>query len=253
MISREMTADAIGTKLVAGMAPIAATAAERGHWQDRDERGRFRYHPINDADITTMMAAQRAMRSRDLVIDTCPSGTLAAVRAAARRMKRRGGLDLVVLDYLGLMNVPELARVGNRVLEVTRLSADCKALAMSLDVPMLVLSQLNRSREGEADKRPTLASLRDSGSLEQDADCVMFLYREHYYLSREPPKRALKDSQEDFANRLSAWSAAVAEHKGRADVIFAKQRVGGPIGVKTLAYHEDNIWFSDLHDGGDEQ
>ncbi len=244
-ISREMSAVAIGAKLAAGLAAVEASAADRGVVHVRDDDGRFRAAPIGPAEINAMVAAQRAMASRTLIIDECRPATLAAVRARARREIRRGGLDLVIIDYLGLMRVPELARSDNRTLEVSRLSAECKAMAVDLDIPVIVLSQLNRGPEAREDKRPTLADLRDSGALEQDADVVAFLYREHYYLVRRAPVRREGESDEKLDARLNAWRDAMRESHGRAELIFAKQRTG-PVGPRALAFDQTSIWFGNL-------
>jgi replicative DNA helicase len=178
--SMEMSRAAIGGVLAAGLAQLPRDAGDRGRIREPDSSGGFAWRSVTQQEIDRMIAAQRAMVNQRLIIDECRSHTMAAIRAQARRMKRRGGLDLVVIDYLGLMRVPELARIGNRVLEVSHLSAQAKALAIEMDVPVLMLCQLNRGPEGPDDKRPTTADLRDSGSLEQDADLLMFIYREHY-------------------------------------------------------------------------
>lgn len=249
--SLEMDREAIGAVLTAGTAGLPRDATERGVIRGRDERGRWQYTPIDDATIGRMVAAQRAMASRTLIVDECRARTMAALRAAARRMKRSGGLELVVVDYLQLMRVPELARSDNRTLEVTRLSADTKALARDLGVPVLMLSQLNRGTEGREDKRPALSDLRDSGAVEQDADVVAFLYREHYYLSRSgAPAHRPGESEEKFAARCAAWNGAEVAARGRAEVIFAKQR-RGPVGAVRLRYDDTTAWFSDWTGGDD--
>ena len=244
-VSREMDREAIGAMLAAGLAQLPRYAADRGRICGRDDLGRFTWTPIGRLEIDRMMAAQRAMAQRDLVIDECRSGTMSAVRSAARRMKRRGGLDLVMIDYIGLMRVPELGRFDNRTLELTRLSAECKALAIDLNVPVVVLSQLNRDLEKRDDKRPIMSDLRDSGSLEQDADVIAFLYREHYYLTRNVPARKPGESDEKFAARLSEWTTAEIAARERAEVIFAKQR-RGPVGTRVLRYSQATTWFTDM-------
>jgi replicative DNA helicase len=243
--SREMTALAIGAQIVAGLSPVQRDGATRGRVREHDGAGRFTYRPISPPEIDLMTAAQRAMASQHLLIDECRAGTIAAVRARARREKRRRGLDLIVLDYLGLFRVPELARSDNRVLEVSRLSEQIKALARDLGVPVIVLSQLNRGTEGREDKRPTLADLRDSGSLEQDADVVMFLYREHYYLLRKPPARAEARSATEHGEALAKWNDYEARARGRAELMIAKQREGR-IGKIDIAFSDDTTWFTDL-------
>src|SRR5206468_9451299 len=121
--------------------------------------------------------------------DDTPGLTVAALRTRARRLKRRQGLGLIVVDYLQLMRSPAGMRSENRVQEVSEITRGLKAIAKELDVPVLSLSQLSRAVEQRDDKRPQLADLRESGSIEQDADVVMFIFREEYYLSREPTRR----------------------------------------------------------------
>jgi replicative DNA helicase len=244
-VSREMPVLAIGEQLIAGLAPVPRDAATRGKVRGNGEHGLFEYRPITDDEVASMLAAQRDMVDRYLVLDECRAGTLAAVRSRAMRMKRRGGLDLIVADYLGLFDVPELARVGNRVLEVTRLSRDAKALARDLAVPVVMLCQLSRGTEGREDKRPTLADLRDSGSLEQDGDIVAFLYREHYYLTRKPPARAEFRQDADHADAVTRWTADEKRARGRAELLIPKQR-GGRVGKIELAFNDETTWFSDL-------
>jgi replicative DNA helicase len=250
-VTREMPQILIGAKLTAGLAPVPGTAAERGRLLGHGEAGRFKWDPINQQHIDLMIAAQRAMVERHLIIDECRAGTIAAIRSRARRLKRRGGLDLILVDYLGLLRVPELERSDNETLRYSRLSMDSKALAVDLGVPVVMLAQLNRGPEAREDKRPGMADLRQSGNLEQDADIVMFLYREHYYLTRMPPKRRPNESDENFSDRCSSWNEAEGVARGRAEVIIAKQRMGAT-GTKHLAFSDDNVWFSDLAgDGGD--
>ena len=247
-ISREMTREAIGAVLATGLSGLPRDAAERGRIRGRDDAGRFTWAPIGQSEVDRMMAAARAMAARRLTIDECRAGTMAAARSMARRMKRRGGLDLVVLDYIGLMRVPELSKYDNRTLELTRLSGECKALAVDLDIPVLVLSQLSRDLEKRDDKRPGLSDLRDSGSLEQDADIVAFLYREHYYLTRSEPVRKLGETEERFFARVTAWTDAEIAARERADVIIAKQR-RGRVGTVVLRYDQSTTWFCDQETG----
>jgi replicative DNA helicase len=247
-VTIEMTAAALGAQLVAGLAPVQRDGAIRGRVQERDEVGRFTYRPVSDAEVAAMLAAQRAMRERRLMVLDLRVPTMTAIRGMARRLARRGGLDLVVVDYLGLLRVPELAGSDNRVLEISRLSAASKALARDLEVPVVMLSQLSRQVEGRENKRPLLNDLRDSGTVEQDADRVIFLYRDHYYLSREQPKRGERDGEEAWANRLSAHAHALDKAEGRAELIVAKQREGR-VGTVSVAFGHETTWFTDLEEG----
>lgn len=244
-ISYEMSAVALGAQLTAGVANLSRNLTTRGKERYQDDLGRFRWRQGTEGELVTMQAAQRAMVERRLLIlDRLPR-TVPALRAALRRLVRRGGLDLVVIDYLGLMTVPELARAGNRVLEVTRLSGDIKAMAKEFRLPFLVLSQLSREAVKGEVKRPQLEHLRDSGALEQDADGVMFLHRDHYYLSREKLERREKETAEDYANRLTRHGDKMNAAEGRAELFIDKLRKGRT-GTVPLAYGEETTWFSDL-------
>ncbi len=243
--SAEMRREKIGARLLAGTTPIESEAAGRGHRRTRDLTGRFLYEPISQADVVRMHAAAQAMAARRFVIDEVRARTVAAIRTAARRMKRRGGLDLVIVDYLGLLRVPELEHAGNRTLEVTRISNDLQATAKSLGVPLLALAQLNRANMQRDDKRPNLADLRDSGSIEQDADVVMFLHREEYYLENSRPNRKADETDEKFGNRLSGWTEARLASAGVAEVIVAKNREG-PTGTRRISWSAERSWFGDL-------
>lgn len=243
--SLEMTRKALGAQLLAGLAPMARDLAVRGKRLGRDASGRFVWHPAEQVDFDRMHATVRDMYQRRMEIDECPARTMASVRSKARRMKRRGGLDLVVIDHLAMMRVPELQRFDNRVLEVTRLSGDAKALARELDVPVLMLAQLNRGVEGRENKRPTMADLRDSGSIEQDADVAAFLYRDEYYLAQEKLRRAPKESEQAYSERVSAHMTALHDARGRAEIIIAKQREGRT-GTVQLRFDAETTWFRDV-------
>lgn len=244
-ISFEMMAQDLGAQITAGLAHLSRDLTTRGKEREQDELGRFRWRPVTEAEIHAMQAAQRAMAERRLLIlDKLPR-TMPALRAAVRRLVRRGGLDLVVIDYLQLMRVPELSRFDNRVLEVERISGDIKALAKEFGIPVVALSQLSRASEGRDVKRPKLQDLRNSGAIEQDADVVMFLHRDHYYLSREKLERRDRETAEDFANRTSAHGQKIKAAYGRADLYIDKQRKGRT-GTVHVAYGEETTWFSDL-------
>jgi replicative DNA helicase len=142
----------------------------------------------------------------------------------------------------------ELERSGNLYLKTTQLIGGLKQLGMELNVPVLCLSQLNRSLESRDDPRPRMSDLRDSGAIEQDADGIWFLFREHYYLSRAIPKRRDKEKGEDFEARYAAWEQALAASIGRAEVDIAKQRQG-PIGPVRMRFRDELTWFFDDAEG----
>jgi len=157
------------------------------------------------------------MKDSGLFVEDMPSLSVAKVRAIARKMKKRHGLDFIALDYLQIMGSDETTQ--NRTQEVTKFSQGMKAIAKELDVPVLLLSQLSRGVEMRQDKRPVMSDLRDSGAIEQDADCIMFLYRDEYYTKE----------QSDF--------------KGMAELIIAKQR-NGPLGTIPLNWNGPYQTFS---------
>ncbi len=155
-------------------------------------------------------------------IDDTPALSIDQIRSRARRMKRRFGIRLVIVDHLGLIR----AKGENRTAEITRISAGLKALAKELDIPVLALCQLSRGVEQREDKRPTLADLRDSGSIEQDADSVCFLYRAAYYLERARPQPKSTETEGQFRNRLTDWEADLERIRRDASLIVAKNRHG---------------------------
>src|SRR5579872_7135608 len=152
-------------------------------------------------------------------------------------MKRRHGIKLLIVDYLQLVTVDDGRRSDNRVQDVTKITQALKALAKDLELPVIALSQLSREVERRDDKRPQLADLRESGSIEQDADVVMFLYREAYYLARAEPKEGTDEHR--------TWSSRMDEVRNLADLNIAKQR-HGPIGTIKLHFNEDLTKFSNL-------
>jgi replicative DNA helicase len=246
-LSAEMTAVDIGAALTAGLAGLPRDATERGRIRMRDALGRYSWPPIDMAMLGRMADTARAMQPRELLVLDQRGPSIASLRAAARRLKRRGGLDLIVVDYLGLMRVPELERMGNAVATATALSKGLKGLAMELAVPVVALAQLNRAVESREEKRPNLADLRDSGSLEQDADAVMFLFREHYYLRNARITKGEREGEEAYSARLSDLHSRTEASIGRAEVIVAKMR-RGRTGVANLKFDDDSAWFSDVEE-----
>lgn len=249
MVTMEMSSTDLGAQLAAGLGPVSRDVATRGKERYQDELGRFRWRPMEAREFDTMMAAQRAMAERRLMLLDLRVRTMSALRSAVRRLRRRGGLDLVVVDYIGLLRVPELARFDNRTLEITRLSGDLKAMAQDFAMPVLVLSQLSRAVEGREVKAPMLSDLRDSGALEQDADIAMFLHRDEYYLSRQKLERREKESAEDFGNRMSRHAEALRLAEGRATISVQKNRKGR-VGDVVVGFDAATTWFHDLPEGG---
>lgn len=197
---------------------------------------RLRKGQIDPVEFARVRDAAIELQEIPLHIDDQGALTVDQMLVRARRLKRSAGLDLVVVDYLQLATAPGRKGEG-RVQEVTEITMGLKAMAKDLGVPVLALSQLSRKVEERDDKRPQLSDLRESGSIEQDADCVMFVYRESYYLARAEPK-------EDTPEHLT-WQDEMEKTQGVAEVILGKQR-HGPIGTVRLSFHEDTTKFGNL-------
>ena len=163
--------------------------------------------------------------------------SIAQLAARARRLKRQRGLDLLVIDYIQLLQGSTRRANENRVQEVTEITTSLKALAKELNVPVLALSQLSRQVENRDDKRPQLSDLRESGSIEQDADVVLFVFREEYYLSNKEPR----PGSEEHAK----WQADMAAVHGKAEIIIGKQR-HGPTGTVQLQFEAAVTRFDNL-------
>jgi len=172
-----------------------------------------------------------------LYIDQTGGISIAQLAARARKLKRQKGLDVLVIDYLQLLTGSAGRASQGRVQEITEITTGLKALAKELAVPVIALSQLSRQVETREDKRPQLSDLRESGSIEQDADVVMFVFREEYYVERAKPSEGTAEFQ--------TWFEKMQQVQGKAEVIVGKQR-HGPVGTVTLAFEGIYTRFSDL-------
>jgi replicative DNA helicase len=181
--------------------------------------------------------AARDLENCPLFIDDTPALPISTIAARARRLKRQHGLDALFIDYLQLAR-PASARSDGRVQEVSEITQGLKAIAKELNIPVIALSQLSRQVEQREEKRPQLSDLRESGSIEQDADVVMFVFREEYYKEREKPG-------EHDAVGIATWAADMEQVRGKAEVIIGKQR-HGPIGTIDLAFEGEFTRFSNL-------
>ncbi|MEH6697218.1 MAG: replicative DNA helicase [Brevundimonas sp.] len=197
---------------------------------------KIRKGQIDAADFRKIMDARDELRSIPLYIDETGGISISRLAARARRQHRRTGLDLIVVDYLQLLTTGD-GKGRNRVQEITEITGGLKALAKELNVPILALSQLSRQVESRDDKRPMLSDLRESGSIEQDADVVMFVFRESYYLGRSEPKPGSSQHLE--------WTEQMQAAQGLAECIIGKQR-HGPIGTVRLSFNEDTTRFGNL-------
>ncbi|MDD3836453.1 MAG: replicative DNA helicase [Phenylobacterium sp.] len=198
---------------------------------------RLRKGEIDAVEFGRVRDAAFDIQDAPLYIDATGGISIAKLAARARRLKRSVGLDLIIVDYLQLVTAGEGARSDNRVQEVSFITQSLKALAKELHVPVIALSQLSRQVENREDKKPQLSDLRESGSIEQDADVVMFVYRESYYLGRAEPR---ENTEEHFK-----WQEQMDQVRGIAEIIIGKQR-HGPIGTVKLAFNEDLTKFGNL-------
>jgi replicative DNA helicase len=206
---------------------------------------KIRRGEIKTEDFSSFLEAAKTMSRAPLYIDDTPGLSVAGLRTRARRLKRIvPHLGLIVIDYLQLLHGTS-RRDENRVQEVSEITRSLKALAKELEVPVLALSQLSRAVEMREDKKPQLADLRESGSIEQDADVVMFVYREEYYHARSEPTRRQDEPEEKFNTRHQRWMERGEEIRNIAEVVIAKQR-HGPIGTVELHFDGPFTRFSDL-------
>ncbi len=240
IFSLEMSAEQLATRLLAEQARVSSDRIRRGD--------------IRAEDFERFVAASRRIAALPIQIDDTPALSLSALRTRCRRLKRTHGLALVVVDYLQLLRPAAGTRPENRVLEISQITQGLKAIAKELSVPVLALSQLSRAVESREDKRPQLADLRESGTIEQDADVVMFLYRDEYYLANREPKLMAFDSQAKFEEAHAKWLADMERVHNVAELILAKQR-HGPTGRIELFFEAEFTRFADLdrrhgmHDG----
>jgi replicative DNA helicase len=226
--SLEMSAEQLATRIL---------AEESGVPSDRIRRG-----DVSHEDFDRFVQASQRLSALKLFIDDTPALSVSALRTRARRLMRQQGLGLIIVDHLQLLRPSNQARAqDNRVQEISEITRGLKALAKELNVPVLALSQLSRAVEQREDKRPMLADLRESGSIEQDADVVMFIFREEYYLSREPSRRP-DEAESKFNERYQEWREQLEKVHGLSEIIVAKQR-HGPIGTVKLHFDAETTKF----------
>jgi len=199
---------------------------------------------LNEQEFQRYLIAAQDLQNCPLYIDDTPALPIAQVAARARRLKRSPqGLDLLIIDYLQLLRGN--GRNENRVNEISEITQGLKAIAKELDIPVIALSQLSRQVENRDDKRPQLSDLRESGSIEQDADVVMFVYREEYYLNKREPERKMEESEDTFNLRHDDWLRKMQNSENKAEVIVAKQR-HGPTGSVQVHFEKRFTHFTDL-------
>lgn len=213
------------------------------------EESGIQSHKIRKGEITPeefqkFSLSSEHLKTLPLFTDDTPAISISAVRTRARRLKRVHGLDMIIVDYLQLLR-GSAKHYDSRVLEISEITRGLKAIAKELNVPVLALSQLSRAVEQREDKRPQLSDLRESGSIEQDADVVMFVYREQYYHERTMPNPKSDEDSSKYQEKLARWQERSQEIQNISEVIIAKQR-HGPIGTVKLHFDANLTKFSDL-------
>ena len=225
LFSLEMSSEQLATRIISEQTEIPSSKIRRGE--------------ITETDFEKLVGCAQMMQKLPLYIDQTGGISIAQLTARARRLKRQRGLDLIIIDYIQLMTGSSKRANENRVQEITEITTGLKALAKELNVPVIALSQLSRQVESREDKRPQLSDLRESGSIEQDADVVLFVYREEYYLKNREPKPGTEE--------YIKWEGDMNDARGKAEVIIAKQR-HGPTGTVKLAFQAEFTRFTDLAD-----
>ena len=222
--SLEMSAEQLATRIIAEQTGIPSNKIRRGGIDEGD------FEKIKDVSIE--------LQSLPFFVDETGGLSIGQLAARARRLKRQRGLDLLVIDYVQLLTGSSRRSSENRVQEITEITTRLKALAKELNIPILALSQLSRQVESRDDKRPQLSDLRESGSIEQDADVVMFVFREEYYHQMRKPTEANRE-------KFNEWLAEGERVEGKAEVIIGKQR-HGPTGTVELQFDAAVTRFANL-------
>jgi replicative DNA helicase len=229
--SLEMSAEQLATRILAERSKISSHDIRTGK--------------LSGDDFGRMVTASSELNDLPLVIDDTPAVTVSTIRTRCRRLARQKGLGMIVIDYLQLIASSRTERSENRVQEISAITRGLKALAKDLNVPVMALSQLSRAVEQREDKRPQLADLRESGTIEQDSDVVMFVFREQYYLERggEPVRRD-NETSDHHHERIIDWQQRCEQAHNVAEAIVAKQR-HGPVGTVRLHFEAQFTHFSD--------
>lgn len=230
--SLEMSGKQLSSRILSAHAKVPFFKASQGDLQDHE--------------LIALAEANTELHSLPIYIDDTGARTVAAMRAEARRMLRKHGLKLVIIDYIGLASPSADSKKANKVHQIEEITTGLKAMAKELKVPVMALCQLSRSLEQREDKRPMLSDLRDSGSIEQDADVVAFVYREQYYLERAEPQKRGDEAKDKYQQRMVNWELRMAEIANKAEVIIAKQR-SGPTGTVHMHFDGPLTKFGDLY------
>ncbi len=229
--SLEMSSEQLATRILAEQTKISGD--------------KMRKAELNKQDFNKIAKTSSELENLNLIIDDNPVLTIPTLRARARRLKRLHDINLIIIDYLQLMSSSSNSRNDGRVQEISEITRGLKSIAKELNIPIIALSQLSRQVEQREDKRPQLSDLRESGTIEQDSDVVMFIYRESYYLERLEPIRKSEEDDMRYNERVSRWQQLTNENYNKAEIIIAKQR-HGPIGSIKMHFDANYTKFSDL-------
>ena len=231
IFSLEMSAEQLAQRILAEQSTI--------------DSHKLRSGDLNETEFSKLVSTQNDILNLPFFIDDTPAISVGQIASRARRLKRTHGLSLIIIDYIQLIQGSKASEAQGRVQEVSNITRGLKSLAKELNVPILALSQLSRAVEQREDKRPILAGLRESGSIEQDADVVMFVYREEYYLDKSEPTQRDNENQESFNERFLKWQDRRNMAEGKAEIIISKQR-HGPTGIVQVQFEAKFTRFMDL-------
>ena len=229
--SLEMSAEQLATRILAEQTKISG---------DKMRKAEF-----SKDDFSKIANVSSKLENLNLLIDDNPVLTIPTLRARARRLKRLHNINLIIIDYLQLMSSASKSKNDGRVQEISEITRGLKSIAKELNIPIIALSQLSRQVEQREDKRPQLSDLRESGTIEQDSDVVMFIYRESYYLERMEPIQKPEEDEIKYNERVSRWQQLNDESYNKAEIIIAKQR-HGPIGSIKMHFDSRFTKVSDL-------
>ena len=229
--SLEMSSEQLATRVLAEQSKISGD--------------KMRKAELNKEDFKKIAKVSSELENLNLVIDDNPILTVASLRTRARRLKRLYDIDMIIIDYLQLMSGSQNVRNDGRVQEISEITRGLKAIAKELNIPIIALSQLSRQVEQREDKRPQLADLRESGTIEQDSDVVMFIFRESYYLERMEPVKKPDEQNDRYNERHQRWRELCENRYNIAEIIIAKQR-HGPTGKIKTHFDPNFTKFSDL-------
>lgn len=229
--SLEMSSEQLATRVLAEQSKISGD--------------KMRKAELNKEDFKKIAKVSSELENLNLVIDDNPILTIPSLRARARRLKRLYDIDMIIIDYLQLMSGSQNVKNDGRVQEISEITRGLKAIAKELNIPIIALSQLSRQVEQREDKRPLLADLRESGTIEQDSDVVMFIFRESYYLERMEPIKKPDEQNDRYNERHQRWRELCESRYNIADIIIAKQR-HGPTGAIKTHFDPNFTKFSDL-------